>query len=659
MTERDPSPIAGIYGIVRFDGNPVDKEDLAAMRRSLCLGGAHPAEEWIGRSAALGRVAFRSGDDDRTTVEAARPDCSGVLLVATARLDYKDDLCRELGISAPEASCMTDPEFIRAAREKWGTDAPRRLFGDWSLAAWNEKERTLFLARDHMGNTGLYYVHRPPFFAFASTSVALCAMPGVRFTVSEEVLARFLVVFPSPQCTETIWNDMRIVGPAQTLTVNSRTLSTNSYWSPKIETGGECGSDENRVEVFLDRFRAAVDTRIGESVSVASTLSSGLDSGSVTALAAQSQAAKGRTVTAFTSVPLHPSEHLVPGMRADELPLAAAIAARFPNIVHVPLQAESTTPLNGMRQGFAVHGTPLHAAVNMFWFMELYRETAKRGIARLLTGQLGNHTVSWSGGRDFILDLIVQGRVKESVEALRQWNRFNRASWPRTVKRHILGPLLRPLKKRAEVFLHPEQPPWSEYSALNPAFAERISLRAAMRREGHDPTFSRRLRPKQERLMGLMLNGTGVGPFYHAMALATGVQALDPTADIRLIDCCFAVPNEEYVREGGERMLVRRAMEGILPEAVRWNTVRGKQAADGSLRLLDHRDEMETMLESLDRSPAAGEYLDLRLMRTIWTDLKNAATSKTAAQASSCLLRGISTGIFLMETEKTRETPWG
>ena len=96
-------------------------------------------------------------------------------------------------------------------------------------------------------------------------------------------------------------------------------------------------------------------------------------------------------------------------------------------------------------------------------------------------------------------------------------------------------------------------------------------------------------------------------------------------------------------------MLVRRAMDGLLPPEVQWNTIRGRQAADVALRLLDHRDEMEAVLGSLESAPAVTEYLNLPALRSAWQALQAHVTPQTAQQATTLLLRGVMAGLFLQQ----------
>jgi asparagine synthase (glutamine-hydrolysing) len=174
-----------------------------------------------------------------------------------------------------------------------------------------------------------------------------------------------------------------------------------------------------------------------------------------------------------------------------------------------------------------------------------------------------------------------------------------------------------------------------------------MKLRAAARESHIHQLFARPLEPKQERALIFSMNAPLAGPTHQAYGAAYGLEVRDPTTDVRLLEYCFGVPDEIHTHNGGERMLVREAMEGLLPPKVQWNTVRGRQAADVALRLLDHRDEMEAALRSLASAPIVAEHLDLAALRAAWQALQAKVTPQTAQNAKTLLLRGVMAGMFL------------
>lgn len=640
--------MSGIFGIVYLDGRPAGADDLNSMRAALAHWGPDGGGTCCMGCAGFGHALLCTTPESRHESMPVVDAASGTLVVAAARLDNRDDLCRTLDIPAPERAGIPDGRLVVRAYERWGEESPLHLLGDWSFAAWNSRLRRLFIARDHLGNTGLFYYHRPPLFAFASSVQAILALPETPRILDEQQLARYLVIFPGDDWSHTFWRDIFSLLPAHSMAVTPVKVDLRRYWRLEHSPVVRLGSQQEYLDGFLHHYRRAVHSRLRSSRPIGATLSSGLDSGSVTALAAEELQKEGRNLTAFTSVPVHSAQFLAPGAIADEWPLAHAVAARFENIEHIPLRAEDLTPIAAIRRYAGIFSGPIHAASNLFWIMDLFEKAKQIGLGVLLTGGLGNGGVSWSGGRDRIFFLFAQGRWGAGKKALTEWKARQGCAWPAALRHHLLRPLLKPLWSRSRRLFDSSGPPWGEYSAIHPDFARRQRLREAMNESGHDPAFAKAIGPLDERLLTLNLNGAAAGPLWHAFGAAFGVEIRDPTADIPLLEYCMGVPDEVHTFGGGERMMIRMAMDGILPDEVRWNTLRGRQAADVALRLLLKPEEVENELYCMSNYPMIKEYLDCRAMRRVWEEFLAERTVQTAQRAAGLLLRGIMAGRFLI-----------
>ncbi|MEJ2435302.1 MAG: asparagine synthase-related protein, partial [Pseudolabrys sp.] len=156
--------------------------------------------------------------------------------------------------------------------------------------------------------------------------------------------------------------------------------------------------------------------------------------------------------------------------------------------------------------------------------------------------------------------------------------------------------------------------PWQEHSPIRPAFAAAMGVEARARRAGHD--FRDRMRP-DERLRALA-QVDYAGDWQAAEKAVTGVEVRDPTADLDVVAYCFGVPPEQYLAEGVDRSLIRRAMWGLLPEAVLTNRLSGLQAADWHEKLTRRRHALAREVERLTQSPLASRIIDLeRLERAL------------------------------------------
>ncbi len=121
--------MSAIFGLVRFDGRPVLREDLERMAEPLRHWGTERAL-WHDTHAGLGMLV-----DLRTPNPAIAPTifADGAVVVAIGRLDNADELARELDLDA----ATPDGAIMAAAWQRWRAESPRHLHGDWSFAAWS------------------------------------------------------------------------------------------------------------------------------------------------------------------------------------------------------------------------------------------------------------------------------------------------------------------------------------------------------------------------------------------------------------------------------------------------------------------------------------------------------------------------------------------
>ena len=127
-----------------------------------------------------------------------------------------------------------------------------------------------------------------------------------------------------------------------------------------------------------------------------------------------------------------------------------------------------------------------------------------------------------------------------------------------------------------------------------------------------------------------------------------GLEARDPTCDKRLLEFCFAIPDQQYRNGNEDRRLIRRAMAGLLPDEVRLNHRIGRQAADLVQRVHKTYEEIETTLRNFEQSDLVRDYLNLELMNTTLRATKTSKDLETLNDVVTILMRGLSAGLFLL-----------
>jgi len=547
-------------------------------------------------------------------------------ITAEARIDNRHELCDHFAIPHADRPTTPDSDLILRAYLKWGEESPDHLLGDWSFAVWHPDERKLFLARDHHGNTSLVYWQQGEQFAFASAPQALYAIGAPR-RLNELYLAQVLISWPAYHGPQTIDLDIQRLPPAHAMTVTPQGTRVWRYWRLEDTPELRLPSRDDYVQGFLEVYDRAVRDRLRSYRPVGVTLSGGLDSGSVTALAARALGEEGKRLTAFTAVPLYDTSQTVGPQRfGDETHFAAATAAHWANVDHILLDSAAVTPMQGIYRTLAVMPEPAHAASNYFWITDLLNRAQAHGLGTLLTGQGGNATVSWTGAPE----------LRSRLAAFR-------GGWKAGVRRNLPLWALRPLMQwRAR------GQDWSG-AAIHPDFARRVDLSqrriAAM---GNDIDFSESWRGPRDKRYAIIQPGAGrVGDLWAQRGAAAGLEVRDPTQDKRVMAYTIAVPDPVFDSpDGGDRWMTRAALAGLLPDAVRLNRKRGRQSADLAGRLRASAGEVEVALAAVDTAPA-NAYVDVAKMRWAWADVQREATALTTHRAGTILLRGLLAGLFL------------
>jgi asparagine synthase (glutamine-hydrolysing) len=642
----------GIFGLFNLDGEPAAVDQLAAMREALAFWAIDGASQWSVGEIGMGCLHLASTPEAVGEQLPLHDAASGLTLTAGARLDNRGELLKQLKIETDRGrAAVTDGEIILGAYQKWGQECVHHLDGDWHFAIWDEGARSLFLARDHHGNTGLYYYHGPRFFAFASSKKALLALDAVPKEPDLLRISQVLVAWPGDGVA-TGYEHVRRLPPAHRMSVTAGKAEAERYWFPENVSDLRLESDDEYVDAFLEVFTRAVSVRLRSRHPVGVTLSGGLDSGSVMAVASRLLGERSESLVAFTSVPLgDPSSFTGRDRFGDETQLARASAHYAGDLEHHLVRSESVSPLTGIERTLWIHDEPVHAAGNFFWITALLEAARRRAVGALLTGQMGNATISWSGAGENLLPAILKGDMVGFWRALETARRSAGLGYWRGVRRFFLRPVVLPLVLQLQFQFNrrwqPVTRPWRKYSAIRSDFARSIRIGQRMSEAGY-VAWVRNPDPVQHRLRVIRPGQATLGAFWSESGAAHGLEVRDPTQDRRVIEFCQGIPEDQFQRGGVDRRLIRRAMQGYLPDEVRLNARRGLQAADIGQRVLDNREEVEAAMAKMEQHDLTRHVLDLPRMANVLASMQRRLTPQNTVDCRTILMRGLMTGKFLL-----------
>jgi len=205
-----------------------------------------------------------------------------------------------------------DSESILDAYEKWGDDCVKHFLGDFAFAIWDDRRKRIFCARDHFGVKPFFYTHTAEGFNFSSNLNELKASN----TLNEIAIGDYLLFGVNQDQSTTVFKDIHRLPPAHTLIVENNQIKIQRYWTPSIPTEIRFSDPESYVERFSELLSQAIKDRL-RTDRVAISMSGGLDSTSLAAIASKHAEVAGFTVVYDNLIP--DEERRYSGLAAEHL----------------------------------------------------------------------------------------------------------------------------------------------------------------------------------------------------------------------------------------------------------------------------------------------------------------------------------------------------
>jgi asparagine synthase (glutamine-hydrolysing) len=279
--------MCGIAGVLHRDGRPASVTSLKAMTDIIAHRGPDGEGHYCGGPVGLGHRRLSIIDlTDAARQPMETRDGRYVLTYNGEIYNYKE-LKLELSARGHTFNSSGDSEVLLQAFAEWGLDALLKLNGMFAFAIWDTKERKLTVARDRFGVKPVYYADINGTFLFASEHKAFRAFPGYTSRLDIEGLTEYLS-FQNFFTDRTLFAGVKLLpaGCYMQVTPDTKPTAPVRYWDFRfVEPEGNINQADAVDE--LDRlFQQAVNRQLVSDVEVGSYLSGGMDSGSITALAA-------------------------------------------------------------------------------------------------------------------------------------------------------------------------------------------------------------------------------------------------------------------------------------------------------------------------------------------------------------------------------------
>lgn len=284
--------MCGIAGIVRSDGAPVDRELVARMNEAIRHRG--PDEDGFYFSDGVGLAMRRLAIIDLKSGQQPIHNQDGTAsIVFNGEIYNYRELRDRLEKLGHEFYTDSDTEAIVHAYDQYGTDCPKYLRGMFAFAIWDERTKSLFLARDRVGKKPLLYAKLDGELVFGSEFTALLEHPRISRDVDFEAIHHYLsfICVPAPL---TAYQAIRKLEPGHWLLWRAGEIQTERYWQLDFSKKISIGEEEAGARV-VELLREAVRVRLMSEVPLGAFLSGGIDSSAVVALMAEESSEKIKT----------------------------------------------------------------------------------------------------------------------------------------------------------------------------------------------------------------------------------------------------------------------------------------------------------------------------------------------------------------------------
>ena len=276
--------MCGITGWVSFDRDLAqERETLDAMTLTMACRGPDASGTWVDRHAALGHRRLAVIDlPGGTQPMSVRTPNGDVSLVYSGEVYNFIELRDELVGLGERFTTSSDTEVVLRAYLRWGSALVDRLNGMYAFAIWDARDQKLVLIRDRLGIKPLYYYRTSDGLLFGSEPKAILANPLARRSVDADGLRESLAYSFTPG--HAIWSGMRQVEPGTVVTVDVDGPRERTYW--RLETHQHTDDVDTTVGRVRELLDDTVRRQLIADVPRCVLLSGGLDSGTLTALAA-------------------------------------------------------------------------------------------------------------------------------------------------------------------------------------------------------------------------------------------------------------------------------------------------------------------------------------------------------------------------------------
>ena len=625
---------------------PIDEPTVDRMAASLGLGTAGPVRFGkVDGGFLAARCELMSPSDTRgpprpALFEPTSGDDGGYTLFA-GRLEDRAQLCAALGANPS----MDDAALYGLAHARYGDDCDSRINGDYAAVRWFPDRRTVWLSRSATSMHPLHLWRADRRLVVSSIPRALFAA-GMQAEIDRETMGDALLL--NFQDGTSSWYQYASRVACGTWQRHDRHgVRSVTYWSPASVPEVRLARDQDYVDAVDGLFAKATRNAMDGITKPAIALSGGLDSQAVAAYLCDHMG-DGEPISSYTSVPqsgwVSPDK---PYSFGDESEHVRALTGMYPQIEPHFVSGESRIFGADLDAMHLLGSWPMRNESNMHWIHEMYSRAAKSGAGAILFGAAGNCGFSYDGMTGYG-EWLRKGRWGVLARELSMAD-DPRPFWRKAVSLAVMPNLPAAIRKTIDKSRGNFVSAFETWCPMRHEFADLSGAFDRAKAAGFDRDFYTAYSARDWRAAVLADTLSEGAEIDLAMQLHHGIPSRDPTLYRPLLELCIGIDDEQYLRDGTDRWLARRLLNGRIPEKVRTERRFGRQSPDWAMRFQRDRTMLQVELQSIQADPTLSRVFDTeRLSQNLadWSGEEGSA-GDNKLKINAAIGRAVSTARFI------------
>ena len=554
--------IAGIYNLNSQQQTADSKRLIQKMTDKLIHRGPDDEGFFVDQKIAFGHRRLAIIDLTKAGHQPMFSSDKSLAIVFNGEIYNYIELRKELVDLGYTFSTETDTEVILASYKAWGAKCLDKFNGMWALAIYDFNKDELFCARDRLGVKPFYYFFDKEQFIFASEPKALLVHPKIKARPNEQLVWDFLLCGQLDHRDQTIFDQINELRGGYFLKISNGKISIKQYWTlPEKEVKM---SDQEANQEYNRLLHDSIKLRLRSDVAIGTCLSGGLDSSAIVCivnefLKAQGLGQIGDTQKTFSAV-YDPKKY----PNCDE--------RHFINIVKrkTKVQSNLVFPSGGKlvkdlddliySQDFPFASTSIYAQYNVF------KLARNKKVKVVLDGQGSDELLA--GYHTFFPVLFQSLKKKGQYFRLIQEMYFFEKNHKKSLKESIIKlflpvRLIKMIVSKLNLKVKaPLYDKYFDYNVFNQDWRKKFSPMNYIG-PNHDPFKDQSYYLTRVQGMPSLLR------YEDRNSMNFSIESRTPFLDYRLVEFIYSLPDNQKIRHGQTKWVMRQGLKGVLPEKIR------------------------------------------------------------------------------------------